>query len=260
MLRRLSQSARFVTVLGPRQVDRLAELGIDRQKLVHMDNTCRISAVSEQQCRAKQALDGRPLRVLYLSSLIESKGFREFVDAIELLAQRHNTPIHATLCGSINTTNSPSGRRYLDEVRDWLTKKLESINRSREVRLTWIEGADGADKERLFRDAHVFVLPTVYKNEAQPIALLEAMASGCVIVTSDVGEIPNTVDSQSAILLKAPGARCVADSIEQLRLSADQRLSLTLRGLVLFRNRFSFVEHIRRWEQLLDESNVEIAS
>jgi glycosyltransferase involved in cell wall biosynthesis len=42
---------------------------------------------------------------------------------------------------------------------------------------------DDAAKQRLFAQAHVFCLPTAHL-EGQPISILEAYASGCVVVTT----------------------------------------------------------------------------
>ena len=39
------------------------------------------------------------------------------------------------------------------------------------------------------------------KVEAQPLVLLEAMASGCAIITTSVGEIPTILEGASAIFL-----------------------------------------------------------
>ena len=48
----------------------------------------------------------------------------------------------------------------------------------------------GEKKRRLFAEAHVFCLPTYYSYyEGQPISILEAYASGCVVITTDHGGI-----------------------------------------------------------------------
>lgn len=36
----------------------------------------------------------------------------------------------------------------------------------------------------LFVESHVFVLPTYYLFEGQPIGIIEAYAAGCVVVTT----------------------------------------------------------------------------
>jgi glycosyltransferase involved in cell wall biosynthesis len=44
---------------------------------------------------------------------------------------------------------------------------------------------DGPGKKNLFSEAHIFCLPTYYPYEGQPIAILEAFASGCVVITTN---------------------------------------------------------------------------
>ena len=40
-------------------------------------------------------------------------------------------------------------------------------------------------RRSLFAAAHVFCLPTYYPYEGQPLSILEAYASGCVVVTTN---------------------------------------------------------------------------
>jgi len=48
----------------------------------------------------------------------------------------------------------------------------------------------GADKVRAFAGGGVFILPSRYENETQPLAIIEALAAGLPVVASDQGGIP----------------------------------------------------------------------
>ncbi len=47
----------------------------------------------------------------------------------------------------------------------------------------------GDGRRDYLREAHVFCLPSYYPFEGQPVSILEAYASGCVVVTTDQGGI-----------------------------------------------------------------------
>ncbi len=75
------------------------------------------------------------------------------------------------------------------------------------------------DVRPLLLSTDCFVMPS--KTEGMPMALLEAMASGCPIVASSVGGIPSMVRDECEALLVRPGDRAaLARAISRL-LSAD---------------------------------------
>jgi len=253
-LRRIARAACYVTVVGPGQQDQVVKLGIPPEKVVWMDNTCDVAPLIECECvRKHKDMETQPLRVLYLSNLLETKGYPAFVRAIGVLAERSHVPIEATLCGPIVRMDDDVLFASTDEVRSWLQSQIPRINGSSRVRLRWIEGAYGADKEALLRQAHVFVLPTRYAVEAQPLTILEALASGCTVVTTRVGEIPSTVSEETAVFLDDTSPETIAQAIADLYHDPERRTRLALNGLALFHERFSYERHIDRWEQILTE-------
>ncbi len=254
LLRRMVRAARYITVLGPNQQRRLGDFGIPTEKVIQLDNTCLITPVTEQECTEKQAIPvGQPLKILFLSSLIETKGYPEFVEAISRLASEDNLPVEAILCGKITSVESDQRFPTRTAAKNWLEDQLKQINQSRQVRLHWINGAEGWAKENLLREAHLFVLPSRYKVEAQPIAILEALASGCAVITTQAGEIPAMLNSQTAVLLDEAAPVAIAGVVEKLYRHPQNRQSLALNGLKLFNDRFAYSRHLDQWEQLLNE-------
>jgi glycosyltransferase involved in cell wall biosynthesis len=69
---------------------------------------------------------------------------------------------------------------------------------------------------RLYRDYDVFVLPTL-PGEGVPRVLLEAMAAGVPVVTTNVAGIPSlVVHERNGLLVDEPSADAVADAIARL--------------------------------------------
>ncbi len=48
-------------------------------------------------------------------------------------------------------------------------------------------------KRKLLKECYIFALPTRYRNEGQPISILEAMGNGMFIITTDHAGIPDIV-------------------------------------------------------------------
>jgi glycosyltransferase involved in cell wall biosynthesis len=254
LLRRIARAASCVTVLGPQQRDHMVRLGIPASKVIWMDNTCDIVPITEGECRRKHRdAQMESLRVLYLSNLLEAKAYPEFVGAIRHLAERSDVPVEATLCGPIVRMDGDALFASTEAARHWIQSQVSQINASPLVRLRWVDGAYGQEKGALFRRAHVFVLPTRYPVEAQPLTILEALASGCTVVTTRVGEIPSTVSEETAVFLDDTNPESIAQAIVDLHRDPERRTRLALNGLALFRERFSYERHIDRWEQILTE-------
>lgn len=249
----MTRPASYITILGPRQKKRLVALGIPEQKVIQVDGTCLLTPITDQECLAKQSNSNRPINVLHLSNLIETKGYPEFIEAIRLLASTISQPIEVVLCGNITLMDHKERFASHEEARKWLVDQISQVNQSSGVRLIWINGAAGEAKEKLFRAAHIFVLPSRYSVEAQPAVVIEALASGCAVITTKVGEIPATVDHQTALLLDKGTPESIAEAILALQRNPDKRQCLALNGLKLYRERFAYDKHIDLWERLLLE-------
>jgi glycosyltransferase involved in cell wall biosynthesis len=88
-------------------------------------------------------------------------------------------------------------------------------------RLEWRGWLEEAEKERLLREASVFVLPST--SEGLPMALLEAMAYGLAIVATDVGGVPDVLsDGGDALVVPAGDPAALAAALS--RLVADGEL------------------------------------
>ena len=96
----------------------------------------------------------------------------------------------------------------------------------------------------------MFVFPSRFPVEAQPLVLLEAMASGCALVTSTVGEIPSTLGEGTALLLDVTTPTAIADAIEQLIRDDAERTALALAGLHRVRTTFSLDRYASTWDEI----------
>lgn len=77
----------------------------------------------------------------------------------------------------------------------------------------------------LYRQADIAVIPSLY-SEGTSLALLEALASGCAVVASDVGGITNVVLDGFNGLLVPPRAERLRDAIATLAADANLRARL----------------------------------
>lgn len=109
-----------------------------------------------------------PLNVLYISGMKKLKGYEELLNAYIKLSPEDQQKIKIDFAGNFDS--------------DLL--KSEFILRIKKYENLKYHGAvNDLEKKNLFANAHVFCLPTMF-FEGQPISILEAYASGCIVLTT----------------------------------------------------------------------------
>lgn len=169
-------------------------------------------AVPETQIASRNA--DQPLRILYLSNLIESKGYGDVLDAVRLLHQR-GLQIEAHFCGAFLKAS--------DSAPDYDPKAAEAkfVTQIRtyglEEMVTYHGVVKGEEKAELLRAAHIFVLPSYYVNEGQPVSIVEALANGLVIIATAYRGIVDLVkEGENGFFVPPRDPATIAERLEQL--------------------------------------------
>lgn len=191
-----------VIVLGKRHVDMFDGL-VEPERIHIVPNFAEDPLfIDEQAIRAKFSQTS-PLRLLFLSNLLPSKGHSELVEAYRSLDAKDRDRVRVDFAGGV-----PS-----DEARAVFVRSIGDF-----PQLRYHGVVHGAQKLALFHDAHLFCLPTYYPYEGQPISILEAYAAGCAVLTTDHSGILDVFDAQRS-------GFCVAKrSVAAIRLAIEQAL------------------------------------
>lgn len=250
------RQAGTVTVLGRRQLDRLVEFGVPRGSLHIVPNSCDQAPLPQAELEQKLAEHSqKPVRVLHLSSLIASKGYPHYLEALKILARQKGAKIEAVLCGRVVGSEFDGRFANAMEAETWIDAALCAVNESDQVSVRWVRGAIGEAKTALFIDADIFVMPTHYAVEAQPLVLLEAMALGCAIITTNVGEIGAILDPNSALILPESEPQLIADAIMRMVNDSALRRQLARAAHARFMNEFHLPRHLHLWEEIFSSPN-----
>lgn len=247
--KRLS-TVNVVTVLGTQQYQKIQYFVPESTKVVNMPNTCELSPITDMALLQKHE-EGSIIKLLYVSSFIDSKGYPLILEALEQIDVPHQS-IELNLCGVFKESTYNERFSNVLEAKAWTLNKVNELNQKKEnIKIIFHDhGVTGKLKERLFKEAHIFLLPTTYKVEAQPICLIEAMASGCAIITTKNGEITEMLQSERAGFQIDPvNAESLKDAITKI-LKTTKRLDYAQKGLKTFFTNYHTNKVRYSWEEI----------
>lgn len=124
------------------------------------------------------------IKFIFLGKIVKTKGIYIIAEALKLLSEYHDD-FNFTVYGS-----GPDLGGFLNKLKEIRTLHFE-----------YKGVAKGAEKWKAFNEADVFLLPSYF--EGLPIAMLEAMQSGCIPVVSDEASMLTVVkDSVNGFVVK----------------------------------------------------------
>lgn len=128
---------------------------------------------------------------------------------------------------------------------------LEGI--SKEDWITVRNSLSGQEKIDVITQAHIMLLPTRYPTEAAPISLIEGLAAGCFIVSTDQGCIPELLAGFEAAIVE-PEPMAIAAAVEAW-ISHPNRGSTARRNRALALQRYSPDVYRQNIREALDASD-----
>jgi glycosyltransferase involved in cell wall biosynthesis len=152
------------------------------------------------------------LRILFPARMLFDKGIPEFVGAAHLLRKQYEGKMEFVLAGGIDKLNP--GAITEEELKALLIPGY----------IIWTGHVSNMKAE--YTNADVVCLPSYYR-EGLPKSLVEAMASGRPIVTTDsTGCRECVVDGKNGFMVPIRNSEAVAAALEKLIVNPELRISM----------------------------------
>jgi glycosyltransferase involved in cell wall biosynthesis len=188
--------------------------------------------------QGKHLCTDRP-KLLFLSNLLRSKGYLVLLEAIRLLVGR-GYPVQGHFCGyfipdsGTADTSASMEKEFKSLVREWgLSDHVHYHG------VVWGEG-----KKRLLECSDFLILPTSYAPEGQPVAIMEALAHGLVVVSTAIAGIPELLGNNRAGVIADPEPNAIAKQVESLILRKEWYHKLSCAALDSYWQRYSQAIHL----------------
>ena len=180
------------------------------------------------------------VRVIYLSSMLRTKGWPELLRAAELTCATRPSVL-------VRFFGAPGADSPADEIqRAFAAARFPD-------RIRWEGPVSGEAKNRALDGADVLCLPTFYGPEALPLAILEAMQAGAAVVATAAGAIPElVVDGQGGIIVPSRDPEALALALGRLADDAGLRARMGAFNRARFEERFTMVRIAERWIELFE--------
>ena len=145
--------------------------------------------------------------LMFMGSIDERKGIIDLIKALGNV----KCDFHLKIFGGFNSNRSIEKNFY------------ELIEKTKNVE--YCGYLSGKEKENAFIDTDVFILPSY--SEGMPIVIMEALATGCAIISTKVGGIPDIVGENNGILINPGDINGLSKAIEKMAL--DKKYLSTLK-------------------------------
>ena len=205
--------------------------------------------ISERISIPKTLQNNRSIGVLYLSNMIPSKGFFDLVKAARILESEFPGKYRFDLCGAFGVSGNESefprnSSELIEVLRNW---NLTSV-------VQYHGTIEGAYKDKLLRDSKIFVLPTKYPTEGQPISIIEAMAYGTpVIATRWKGIIEQVLEGKTGYYVDFFSPEDIAKKIVDISTSPSHYEELSKQSYEYYLEYFTRKAHIKNMVDLFRE-------
>ena len=182
--------------------------------------------------------------IISASRLIEKKGFSVLIKACKILKNR-NQKFKCRIIGK-------------GELKEELKRLILSEGLEEQVML---EGPQPLEKlVNSMRKSSFFVLPCVVgsdgNRDALPTVLLEAMAIGLPVISTDITGIPEIIDHNiNGCIVPQNNAHELAMAMEKLLLDREYRLKLARASRVKVETRFDIRKNVSQVRKLFEHSS-----
>lgn len=184
--------------------------------------------------RRPDASEKEYFKILFLSNLIESKGFKDVLHSVGKVSAEHD---------NVRYVFAGDWRRNEDklECEDYINR--ENIHDYVE----FVGTTTGKQKIELFQDADIFVFPTYYPMEGHPWVIVEALAAGLPIITTDQGCIKESViHEENGYIIPHRNLKALTERTVQLVENPQLRKKMGFKSRELYEANFTKEHFVQR--------------
>jgi glycosyltransferase involved in cell wall biosynthesis len=206
MSRRSRLMAAFIAICGPRALHIVLAPPMAHDLQRYYPAVKRVAVLSncgfiDPHSSNERRVDGRRLRLGHLSNLSAEKGLGAVLDCVHEL-RRKGVGVELLLAGP------PESQEADQMIKSAQTELGDSLR--------YLGRLEPDEVRRFYQDIDIFLFPTTYRHEAEPLVIIDAIASGVPVIATNRGCID--------YLLQSSGGHVIA--LEDYVIKAAEHIAL----------------------------------
>lgn len=178
------------------------------------------------------------LKIIYLSNLMKEKGILDLLDSL-LLLQEKNIPFKAKIAGGID-----------DVMKDEINHKLNLLKNN----VSYLGLVYKEEKKELLNWGNIFVFPTYYTMEGQPISIFEAMATGNIVLTTKHAGIPDVFqEPKNGFYIAKQSAKSISDKLTEMNQDLEKYKEIGIHNQKEAKEKYRVVSFIKKLDSILKD-------
>ncbi len=182
----------------------------------------------------------KKIHILFLSNLLREKGYMELLCAAKILFKKYPNLFEVHFAGGFERMEHE--KEFLKKIKDLYYVFYHGVVKEKK-------------RIELYRSSQVFCLPTYYRYEGQPISIIEAYASGCVVVTTDQGGIGDIfINEKNGYEVEKESIEDLVDKLEKIILSDKNKSEeIGLYNNELIKNKYTETAYVSNIDVIFDK-------
>lgn len=169
--------------------------------------------------------DESVVKIVFLSNFIRTKGILDLVEAGRLL--RTDRKVEFVFAGEA-------------KEKDVMTELKSFADNFPEFSVSIVESVDEKTKTGLLKQSDIFVFPTYYPFEGHPWVIIEAMAAGLPVISTNHAAIPEAVeDGINGFLVKKNNPADILEKLSLLIENDDLRKKMSIESRRIYEHKFT---------------------
>ena len=203
----------FIANLYKKESDIPKECVIPLENAIHLEDFSKeISEKEKHELREKYNISEEDIVIDFCGRTIAEKGIKELIQAFKQM--RNIQKCKLIIMGNCN---------YAKQVKTPFEEELFELAEDMKDRIIFTGFMPNKELYKIHHISDVAVIPSMFE-EPFGLTVIEAMASGLPLITSDAGAIPDIVDNKNAIIVKRDNNFVANLSIALDKLVCDKEL------------------------------------